>query len=364
MREGRNLAVRFRCFAQLVEVARLQGLSPREVLEGKALEAAPLFDELSEAAEPNSEIAPLAHFNAGVAWEQAGEREKGAARFEQVVRQWPEGDAGKWGALRAARLRAYLEQWSQLSALADLLLSRGDLTAVERLEAYGAKGLAIAETGDADSAERFISKGRDILEDLRLGEGGKVPLEVAQVYFALGEIRRLRSETITFVPVPPNFAEVLERRCQGLLDAQSAYSDAMRSYDAHWAAMSGYRVGELYQTLHRDIHAIPPPRGATDTEKKRLFQGAMSLRYRVLLEKGLKLMEHTVMIGERTGEGSSWIERARDAKRQLEKALNQEREQLAKLPYSEIQLQKALQDLAKQPPGQKAPSNSRPPAHP
>ena len=162
----------------------------------------------------------------------------------------------------------------------------------------------------------------------------------------MGEIRRLRSETITFVPVPPNFAEVLERRCQGLLDAQSAYSDAMRSYDAHWAAMSGYRVGELYQTLHRDLHAIPPPRGATDTEKKRLFQGAMSLRYRVLLEKGLKLMEHTVMIGERTGEGSSWIERARDAKRQLEKALNQEKEQLAKLPYSESQLEKALQDLA------------------
>ena len=41
----------------------------------------------------------------------------------------------------------------------------------------------------------------------------------------------------------------------------------------------------------------------------------MRLRYRVLLEKGLKMMEHTVMIGERTGEGSSWIERARDAKR-------------------------------------------------
>ena len=80
------------------------------------------------------------------------------------------------------------------------VLARDDLTAVERLEAYGAKGLAIAETGDADSAERFVSKGRDILEDLRLGEGGKVPLEVAQVYFALGEIRRLRSERLRSSP--------------------------------------------------------------------------------------------------------------------------------------------------------------------
>jgi ABC-type protease/lipase transport system fused ATPase/permease subunit len=62
------------------------------------------------------------------------------------------------------------------------------------------------------------------------------------------------------------------------------------------------------------------------------------------------------MIGERTGEGSGWIERAREAKRELEKALNQEKEQLAKLPYSESQLEKALQDLAKQPPGKKAPT--------
>ena len=105
----------------------------------------------------------------------------------------------------------------------------------------------------------------------------------------------------------------------------------------------------------------PPPRGATDTEKKRLFQGAMNLRYRVLLEKGLEIDgAHRDEFGERTGEGSSWIERARDAKRQLEKALNQEKEQLAKLPYSESQLEKALQDLAKQPPGKKAPATSLP----
>jgi len=140
---------------------------------------------------------------------------------------------------------------------------------------------------------------------------------------------------------------VLEQRCQGLLDAQSAYSDAMRSYDAHWAAMSGYRVGQLYQRLHEDVLSVPVPRAANTTEKKRLFEGAMRLRYRVLLEKGLKMMAHTVMIGERTGEASAWIDRAREAKRQLEKALNEQRELMAKLPYSEKELQKALDDLAK-----------------
>ena len=146
--------------------------------------------------------------------------------------------------------------------------------------------------------------------------------------------------------MPANFAGTLERRCQGLLDAQSAYSDAMRSYDAHWAAMSGYRVGELYHRLHRDVMSIAPPAAATSSEKKRLFEGAMRLRYRVLLEKGLKMIEHTIMLGDRTGESSAWIERARAAKREIELALNEQKEALAKLPYSEKELQKALDDLA------------------
>jgi tetratricopeptide (TPR) repeat protein len=311
---------------------------------GKAAEAAELFDRLARS--EDASIAPLAAFNAGVAFEQTGDREAALIRFRTAAERHPAGDVGKWGALRAARLHAYLEQWSQLSALSDLLLDRVDLTDIEKLEAYGAKALAVVEAGDPDAAERFIAKGRDIIEALRLGEGGKLPLEVAQIHFAMGEVRRVKSEAIAFVPVPTNFAEALERRCQGLLDAQSAYSDAMRSYDAHWAAMSGYRVGELYQRLHRDVMSIPAPRSAGTTSDKRLFEGAMRLRYRILLEKGLRMMEHTVQVGNRTGEASAWIDRARAAQREIELALNEEKERLAKLPYSEKELQKALDDLA------------------
>jgi len=317
----------------------------RLLLEGKAAQAARLFDRL--VADDNaSAMAHLASFNAGIAWEQAGDRETALSRFRATATLYPEGDVGKWAAIRAARLHAYLEQWSQLSATSELLLARRDLTDVERLEAYGTKALAVVEAGDPDAAERFIAKGRDIIDALRLGDGGKLPLEVAQIDFALGEVRRLRSESIVFVPTPSNFADTLERRCQGLLDAQSAYSDAMRSYDAHWAAMSGYRVGELYHRLHRDVMSISPPKAATSSDKKRLFEGAMRLRYRVLLEKGLKMIEHTIMLGLRTGENSPWIERAQGAKHEIELALGEQKEALARLPYSEKELQKALDDLA------------------
>jgi hypothetical protein len=315
------------------------------LVEVKGAEAGPIFDRLSML-DPNGEVAPPAHFNAGISWEVAGNRELALTRFREVMQKYADRELGKWGALRASRLEAYLEQWSQLSATADLLLARPDLLDVERLEAYGAKALSIVESGDPDGAERFIARGRDIMEKLHLGEGGKVPIEVAQIFFALGEVRKQRSEAIVFVPLPANFAEALEQRCQGLLDAQSAYSDAMRSFDAHWAAMSGFRVGELYQNLHKDVLAISPPKAASTAEKKRLFEGAMALRYRILLEKGLKMMEHTVTLGDRTGEASSWVERARAAKKQIESALDEQKAKLEKLPYTEKDLQKALDDLA------------------
>ena len=174
------------------------------LLEEKGLEAAPLFDELGETVEPSHEIAPLARFNAGVAWEQAGERKGGGALRTGGQAMAPGASAS--GAPSGRYVYGPTSNsGASFSAMADLVLARDDLTAVERLEAYGAKGLAIAETGDADSAERFISKGRDILEDLRLGEGGKVPLEVAQVTSRSAKIRKLRSETIAFVPVPAEF---------------------------------------------------------------------------------------------------------------------------------------------------------------
>ena len=191
---------------------------------------------------------------------------------------------------------------------------------------------------------------RDIIERERFGEAGKPPMELAVVWFALGEVRRKKSEQIKFVPVPPNFSEILERRCQGLLDAQRAYTDAMRSLDARWTAMAGYRLGQLYQDLYHDVMRIPPPAKADNLRKKQLFEGAMRLRYRVLLEKGLDMMNGTVRMSDRTGESSAWVSRAREAQRTLELALQDEKAALAKMPFTEDELRAELEALKKKKP--------------
>jgi hypothetical protein len=169
---------------------------------------------------------------------------------------------------------------------------------------------------------------------------------VAQLYFALGEIRRARAERIKLVPVPSNFAAALEARCQLLLDAQSAYSDVMRAHDAHWSAMAGYRVSELYQSLHEELMRVPPPRSAESDRLRQLFEGAMRLRYAVLLRKASSMLEHTLAMAERTGEESSWVVRARRAKQDVDRAVVAEEAALARLPYTRQELEAALADLA------------------
>src|SRR6185436_12285079 len=116
-----------------------------------------------------------------------------------------------------ARLAAYLERWDELTAVATKALALSDLTVLEDIEARGARALGLVESEKVDEASREVMKARDSIEQNHLGEAGKPPAELAGVSFALGEVRRKKSEQIKFVPLPKNFVEVLEQRCQGLL---------------------------------------------------------------------------------------------------------------------------------------------------
>jgi hypothetical protein len=186
----------------------------------------------------------------------------------------------------------------------------------------------------------------DLADQLHYGERDVLPVAVAELRFALGELRRIRSERIKFDPVPPDFLAKLEERCVGLLEAQAAYAQAVRSIDPHWAAMSGYRVGEMYRLLHRDLMQIPPPPTSKTERQKNIFFAFMHIRYRILLEKGLREMEQTVALGDRTSDSSSWIARARDALAEMKTALADEKAQIDKMPFTEEEIKKALEMLA------------------
>jgi tetratricopeptide (TPR) repeat protein len=318
-----------------------------ELGEGHHYEAAGRgYDRVFEL-DPDGTGACGALFKAAEMYDYGGLQEEALARYEQVARRFPNCDADSNARIRALRLLTYLEHYERAGELAELTAAKyRDLQGTSKIAVLSARALSRLAVGDDVQAEYFVSKARDIIERENLDAAGRLPQELAPVYFALGEVRRLRAERIHFVPVPENFGAALEQRCQLLLDAQSAYSDAMRAYDAHWSAMAGFRVGELYQRLHEELMQVPAPKAADTERRRQLFEGAMRLRYSILLDKAKTMMDHTVTMADRTGEQSPWVLKARQARDAIAQATQSEREALARLPYTREQLQAALDSFA------------------
>jgi hypothetical protein len=339
--------------------AELEARGERALLEQRWKDAADAY-RLLLAADPTGPRASEHMFDLGLSLEGLEQRADARDTFLDLARRFPEGPKARAALVRVATLDAYLEDWTALEAIGEELLARPDLEDIDRIVALGARGLARVERMEQSQqgapgteASLDVRASGDILEGLDLsdrfhyGDRDVLPVAIAQLRFALGELRRVRSERIAFQPLPPDFVAKLDDRCAGLLEAQAAYSQAVRSIDPHWAAMSGYRVGEMYRHLHHDLMQIPPPATSKTERQKEIFYAFMHVRYRVLLEKGLREIEQTVALGERTQDSSSWISRAREARAEMQTALADEKAQIERMPFTEEEIAKALDLLGK-----------------
>jgi tetratricopeptide (TPR) repeat protein len=314
---------------------------PELLKEADALAAAQRFREAAAAyeriygLEPEGQLGDRAVWGAADSHDRANELDAALARYELYATRDPDSTLGRESMVRATRLLVFLGRYAPAGVYAERLLKDADrLSDFDRIAVFSARALALIDSGRDQEASYFIEKGRDIVDARQLDAAGRVPRDLAQLYYALGESRRVKAERIVFVPMPPNFGAVLEQRCRLLLDAQSAYSDAMRAYDGHWSAMAGFRTSELYQKLHEDLLAVPPPPSADTEDKRQLFEGAVRTRYSILLTKAKGMAEHTLAMAERTGEHSEWVERTRQSLDAINRAIADEEAALAKIPYT------------------------------
>lgn len=332
--------------AEVTTEAELAARGERALMEQRWADAAEAY-RLLVAATPDGPRASEYAFDLGLALEGMQHREEARDAFLDLARRFPEGPKARAALVRAASLDAYLEDWKALESIGDTILQRPDLEDVDRIVGLGSRGLARVELGQDGPAYEDILDGLEIADRLHYGARDVLPVAVAQLRFALGEVRRVRSERITFDPLPPDFTDKIEERAGGLLQAQAAYAMAVRSIDPHWAAMAGYRVGEMYRALHRDLMQIPPPASSKTPKQKQMFFAFMHISYRILLEKGLRELEQTVALGERTADSSAWIQRARDAREEMRTALEDEKAQIEKMPFTEDEVKAALDLLKK-----------------
>ncbi len=307
--------------------------------------AAALFDRIV-ALEPESELSPEALFFAAEAHDSLHEHAEALTRYEGVVHRYPAHPRARDAAVRGVRISTYEEDWEWAGRFADRALADANLlTPLQQIAAYAGKALQSVAREDDVRASGYVERGRNVVERYALDLAGRLPIELAPLYYALGEVRRLRAERIHF-DAPSAFASRMEARCQLILDAQSAYSDSWRAYDAHWSLLSGVRVGQLYDNLHRELMAtMQPPVSADTNDRRLLYYGATRVLYSVLLEKAHGMLDHTLAMAEREREGSPWVERARVTLEAIRAAEREEQASLARLPYSRAELEQALSHL-------------------
>jgi len=329
-------------------IRELRGRGEYALREQRWQDAAEAFRTLVAAARVAFDPAlPLYLLDLGLAEEGLGDRARARDSYLEVARLSGPTTDGRTALLRVVGIDDYLEDWTALGSAAADLLGRTDLDDIDHLTGLGARGLSRVEAGDDASAMRDIQEGLDVVERIGFGATGRLPNGAAQLRFALAEVLRARAERVQLVPVTPDFLVKIEQRCQGLLDAQLAYADAMRAMEPHWTAMSAFRIGAMYGRLHEDLMAIPPSAEAKSAAQRDLHFAMMHVRYRVLLEKGLEMMKRTARLATQTTEVAPWVERAKAAQAEMEKAIEEEKAALAKLPYTEETVQAALDNLEK-----------------
>jgi tetratricopeptide (TPR) repeat protein len=284
---------------------------------GQCPSAVELYDRLV-AEFPSSRFVSASLYNAGLCLQNAADLTGAVERFGRLLALVPDSPDAKHAQFQMTAALVTLERWDEALDTAERLLDRSDLVSDERLEAMARRALALLGSERTSDAERAA---RDALAYHRTRQGDE---QIADDYFAaaanfvLAETIRIRSEALALPDSDVSAQrDVLDRRAQLLLDAQRAYFDTMRFSDARWTAAAGYRIGAMYEHLYRAITeaTVPPPPQEMGPEALEIYRSSyrsqLAERVRPLVRHAIRYWELTLLMIERTGVQSEWVERTR-----------------------------------------------------
>jgi tetratricopeptide (TPR) repeat protein len=283
-------------------------------------QAARCFDRLAEF-HPASKHWRSAVYNAGLAHEKNKEWEDALARFSQLSDpQRGQGDALD-AAFRVAEVLYQLERYPEGLKILGVIASRADLPLNRRIEAQVQQGICELEAGNAEGAEATLRKA--ISNYQSTGDKSEVDdYFPAQAQFFLGEIYRLRYESVELSPDQgiDQLAKDLEYKAELLLSAQGHYLRSIRIGQGYWATASGARIGGMYENLYQHMISSPAPR-ELNAEEAEVYRQELRKKIRVLLTKAINIYERTLETAERIGASNPFVEKTRESLKKMKDLL-------------------------------------------
>lgn len=298
---------------------------------------------------PNSSFAPLAHYNAGLAYEQLEAWVEAVGHYQAIIRDYQFRDLHKDSYFRIATAQAKVKNWKAvIDAFTQLRTAfHGVLLPMEEIESRVGLGVGQFMLGDVSEAEHTFLAALRYYDKQTEKEDLPVEYFIAQARFYLGESEASLFEAVVLVtpeelaaavPIstssmavdnsttPPDntlwttrVAARLETKCEHLLRAQNQFIRAVRVGHQGWATAAGYRVGSMYERLFDELLAVPvPPELAPDVVE--IYQEELRERIAVLVRKATQVYRMNQAMANRVGVHNEWVERTEKALKRMSAA--------------------------------------------
>ena len=262
---------------------------------------------------PASTYRPEALFKTGTLLERMKDYAGALTRFLAAAKAYGATVDGGDAQFKAADEYYFLGQYDQAIAILESLATAPYVTGVRQAEADTKRAICLYSAGRLDDAERLLhTTVKEIQDDLKGNTpDGYLP---SQALFYLAEIVRqhyLEAKLDAVNRTQPQLLDDLEKKCELLLAAQGYYLRCMRVGHPEWATASGYRVGELYQTLYEQLTALTPSTTFT-AEELAAYRKVLRDRIRVLISKAITAYELTLSTAERVGARSPFVQQTQE----------------------------------------------------
>jgi tetratricopeptide (TPR) repeat protein len=267
---------------------------------GEVARAAAAFARLADLF-PASRHEAAALFDAGLAYQRLEEWRLALERFRTLERKYEGADALE-ASFKIADCLYYLHEPAEAHARLEEILRRPAIEPAVRIRALAQRGVLELEDGRTEDAERTfrlaLSAWQGASEQERLD-----PYYPSLAQYYLGETYRTWFRALPLDPSrgdDEKLRQDLEHKAEMLLSAQGHYLRAIRMGDDRWAVAAGFRIGELYDELRRQLLDAPLPPGL-DGEHAGAYRAELRRRVRVLAAKAIGAYEGTLSRAQRAG---------------------------------------------------------------
>jgi tetratricopeptide (TPR) repeat protein len=261
---------------------------------------------------PSSRYRPEALYKAGLLLERMKDYAGALSRFLDAAKAYGDSLEGAEAQFKAADQYFFLADYDSAVAILESLAVATYLPGVRHAEAETKRAVCLYSAGRLDDAEKQLRAVlKEIQDELRDDtRDGYLP---SQAQFYLAEVFRQHFLDVKLDPANETQAQLLqdlEYKAQMLLSAQGHYLRCIRVGHPEWATASGYRIGELYQSLYEQLTDATPPRDL-DSEEVEIYRQELRNRIRVLITKAIDAYEQTLAAAERVGATNPFVQETR-----------------------------------------------------